>query len=67
MDIDGTLHVDSTDIAHALEDCCDEAVYFIGLHPHWIDTEGAPQMPAAFGGGSLGWLGDRFYRRRITR
>lgn len=90
LDIDGRLHVDSTDIAHALEqrvpsprvlpadpreralndaleDWCDEALYFIGLHHHWIDPEGAPQVPPAFGGGILGRLGYRFYLRRIAR
>lgn len=90
LDIDGKLHVDSTDIAHALErlvpeprvlptdpaqralndaleDWCDEALYFVGLHHHWIDPEGAPQVPRAFGGGLAGQLGYRFYRRRIAR
>jgi len=54
-------------LCHALEDWCDEALYFIGLHYQWIDDEGAPMVPRAFGRGIAGRLGYRWYRRTIVR
>lgn len=54
-------------LCHALEDWCDEALYFIGLHYQWIDDEGAPMVPQAFGGGPLGLAAYAFYRGRIAR
>lgn len=54
-------------LCHALEDWCDEALYFIGLHYQWVDPEGAPMVPQAFGRGPLGRLAYAFYSRRIAR
>ena len=54
-------------LCHALEDWCDEALYFIGLHYQWVDGEGAPMVPRAFGRGPLGWAAYRWYRRRIDQ
>lgn len=50
----------------ALEDWCDEALYFIGLHYQWIDHEGAPMVPKAFGRSIAGRIGYRIYHRRIV-
>lgn len=54
-------------LCHALEDWCDEALYFIGLHYQWVDAQGAPMVPLAFGTGPVGALAYRFYRRRIVQ
>lgn len=49
----------------ALEDWCDEWLYFIGLYHQWVDPEGAPMVPQAFGRGPLGRVAYAAYRRRI--
>lgn len=88
LEIDGTLVVDSTDIAHAiekrfpepaiiptdprerglchaLEEWCDESLYFIGLYYQWKDPEGRKMVPRVFGGGPMGRAVYLFFLRRV--
>ncbi|MBI5256609.1 MAG: glutathione S-transferase [Burkholderiales bacterium] len=51
----------------ALEDWCDEALYFTGLHYQWIDPEGAALLPRAFGRSLFGQVALAFYRRLIRQ
>lgn len=54
-------------LCHALEDWCDEALYFMGLHFQWVDPPGARMVPRAFGGSLAGRIAYRWYDRRIRR
>jgi len=88
LDLDGTLIVDSTDIAHALEarfptpsilpptpreralghaieECADESLYFIGLYYQWIHTEGRAHVPKAFGRSLFGRAAYLLFDRRV--
>lgn len=51
----------------ALEDWCDEALYFTGLHYQWTDPEGAAMVPGAFGRSVFGRLALAYFRRLIRR
>jgi len=53
-------------LCHALEDWCDEALYFVALYLHWWDPEGLAQVPRAFRG-PLGRVAFPIYRRRVHR
>lgn len=52
-------------LCHALEDWADEALYFIGLYYQWLDREGRPMVPKAFGDTLFGRMAYRLVFRRI--
>jgi glutathione S-transferase len=52
-------------LCHAIEEWCDESLYFVGLHHVWLDPGNAPAVRRRFAPGPLGWLAWRAYRRLI--
>lgn len=52
-------------LCHAIEEWCDESLYFVGLHHVWLDPGNAPAVRGRFAPGPLGWLAWRAYRRLI--
>ena len=52
-------------LCHALEDWADEALYFIGLYYQWLDKEGRPMVPKAFGDTLFGRMAYRLVFRRV--
>lgn len=54
-------------LCHALEDWCDEALYFIGLYYQWYEPEGRKMVPAAFGRSLLGRVACLYYQRLLLK
>lgn len=54
-------------LCHALEEWCDESLYFAALHAVWLDPANAAAVRARFAPGPLGHLVWRHYRALITR
>lgn len=52
-------------LCHAIEEWCDESLYFIGLHHVWLHPANAAAVRRRFAAGPLGWLVWRGYRRLI--
>lgn len=54
-------------LCHAIEEWCDESLYFIALHHVWLDPANAAGVRGRFAPGWPGWLAWRAYRRLIRR
>jgi glutathione S-transferase len=54
-------------LCHALEEWCDESLYFVGLQLVWLDAANAAAVRSRFSTGPLGWLAWRTYRNLIAR
>ncbi len=54
-------------LCHALEDWCDESLYFTNLYYQWHDTEGRKNLSKAFGTSLIGRLFQARYSRLIHR
>ncbi len=52
-------------LCHAIEEWCDESLYFIGLHHVWLDPANTRAVRRRFAPGPLGWLAWRGYLRLI--
>lgn len=52
-------------LCHALEEWCDESLYFVGLHQVWLDPANQAAVRRRFAPGPLGALVWRAYRHRI--
>lgn len=52
-------------LCHAIEEWCDESLYFIGLHHVWLDPANDAGVRRRFAPGPLGALAWRAYRRLI--
>jgi glutathione S-transferase len=52
-------------LCHAIEEWCDESLYFIALHHVWLDPANDALVRRRFAPGPLGWLAWRAYRRLI--
>ena len=52
-------------LCHAIEEWCDESLYFIGLRHVWLDPANAKMVRRRFAPGPVGWLAWRGYRRLI--
>lgn len=52
-------------LCHAIEEWCDESMYFIGLHHVWLDPANAQAVRRRFAPGPPGWLAWLAYRRLI--
>jgi glutathione S-transferase len=54
-------------LCHALEEWCDESLYFVGLQLVWLDPTNSAAVRSRFAKGPLGWLAWRAYRNLIAR
>lgn len=54
-------------LCHALEDWCDESLYFINLYYQWHEPEGRKNLSKAFGTSLIGRLFQAHYSRLIHR
>lgn len=54
-------------LCHAIEEWCDESLYFIGLRLVWLDPTNAEGVRRRFARGPVGWIAWRTYRRLVAR
>jgi glutathione S-transferase len=54
-------------LCHAIEEWCDESLYFVGLRLVWLDPANDRAVRGRFARGPAGWLAWRGYRRLIAR
>lgn len=54
-------------LCHAIEEWCDESLYFLGLQQVWLDPGNAAAVRGRFGRGPLGWWMWWRYRSLIAR
>lgn len=54
-------------LSHAIEEWCDESIYFVAMHFLWLDPRSRGQVPALFGSNLLGRISYAGYRWLIRR